>query len=483
MSNGTPYLDDAALYSGSEETQGWGAPLQLSGDFYHEPDDDVTRGMSMPPAALDLQYIPNNFADLDFCCHEPGDALKGLNLGGVMGFDSEPLGAPECLGALPGQPAGGFGPGSSAPSADVVRFTATDSPPPAPADEFYEFTATTLHVRSAAPLDIGNHLLDFLETQVTSTITKVNRLKFTIKANVFDDDNAMCTAKIRSFREAPETYAIEFQRRKGDCVAFGKVFQQAAQYLSARLEAVPAAPGATKAPPAPRGTCASRGDGLDPLLQLAGDASAPLQAEAAVSLSDVARDADAAASLCNVRAFDGLKELLRSNEDDVAYPTAKALSALSERPEAMPCFAEQDILPLIIDKIRSTATSELVQRELARALNTTITSCAGTLSDKVSEEIMHSLADATKDVNFGHASVYWNLQGAYSALKYRPSGASAPPTTPSAVVQRGAGKSRDGTGSERAGAPHALPAGPRPVQPGGPAVPGAPPPMPPRGAS
>mmetsp|Transcript_19196 Transcript_19196/g.55746 ORF Transcript_19196/g.55746 Transcript_19196/m.55746 type:complete len:451 (+) Transcript_19196:187-1539(+) len=448
MSNGTPYPDDA-LYPVSEEMQGWGAPLQLSGDFYHEP-DDVTRGVSIPPAALDLPYMSNSFADLDFCCHEPADALKGLSLGSAMGFDMEPFGTPECLGVLPGQAAVGLGPGGLAVPAGAERFTATDHPPPAPLDELYEFAATTLRVRSASPLDIGNHLLDFLETQVTSTTMKVNRLKFTIKVNVFND-NTMCTAKIRTYREAPETFAIEFQRRKGDCVAFSKVFLQAAQYLSARLEAVPAAPvpatpGAGKAPQLQLLSDSRPEDSLDLLLDLANDDCPPLQAEAAISLADVAQDGAGAASLCNARAFRGLKELLKSTQDDVAYPTATALSALSQRPEAMSCFAEQDILPLVIDKIRSTATSELVQRELARALNTVITGCAERLSDKVSEEIMHSLADAAKDAHFGHASVYWNLQGARSALKCRPSGAPTLPTAPCDVVQRGAGTSRGGAG-------------------------------------
>merc|ERR550514_2731589 len=80
---------------------------------------------------------------------------------------------------------GGIKDGTMLGPLSTERFSEADSPPEAPADLSFRFEPTTLYgpVESgAAPCDLANRLLDFLDTQVVSSVTKVRRKKFTIKA-------------------------------------------------------------------------------------------------------------------------------------------------------------------------------------------------------------------------------------------------------------------------------------------------------------
>merc|ERR1712012_1317831 len=91
------------------------------------------------------------------------------------------------------------------------------------------------------------------------------------------------------------------------------------------------------------------------------------------------------------------KKLLQNDRTDVAYPTACMLRSLAKRPEAAQVFADDDILPTILRKLRSKETCTLVQQKLAQVLNAAIPRCAVSLTAKVSKEMMEALQGAIRD--------------------------------------------------------------------------------------
>merc|ERR1712241_559395 len=80
------------------------------------------------------------------------------------------------------------------------QFKESDSPPQKPCDPFFKLELTTMYVSSSKSYDIGNKLLDFLATDVVSSVTKLTHKKFAIKAQVFVG-SVMCAIKIRVYDE------------------------------------------------------------------------------------------------------------------------------------------------------------------------------------------------------------------------------------------------------------------------------------------
>mmetsp|Transcript_120629 Transcript_120629/g.375595 ORF Transcript_120629/g.375595 Transcript_120629/m.375595 type:complete len:488 (+) Transcript_120629:287-1750(+) len=476
MDTGAPdfssYLDSDAVYPVPGEGGGWEQqPLKLSGDFYGEV-DDVTRGVSMLAVPPDAEWsfsddAPGGIDHYD----KSGDAFRGIHMDVNPDefYMQDELGMPHCLGGLPdGLDKSGLHCEEteniiSAHPGVVRRFTEANRPPPTPSNPLFQFAATAIRLHSTAPFEIGNLVLEFLADRVKSSIKKVNFAKFAIKAEVFVDSSS-CLLKVRVYEEVCGAFRVEFMRRAGDCLAFGEAHRMAVERLAAHLPAFPAAAGTPELPkacPLGRGLDGAGTEGLLPLLDMADDTSHPdLQAESACSLLELARDGPEARRLCNARAFDGLKKLLRSSQDRVAFPAACTVSALAQHPEAAQCFADEGIVPVIADRIRSTATSELVQQELSHALRTALTSCATALSKQVSDEIVEALADVTKDARIGGGPPERRLDGACG-----------PPPGEAAVVQCGGlGLAAADFGAARRSQPPACPA---PVQPCTPGPPGA----------
>eukprot|EP00747_Dinoflagellata_sp_TGD_P185253 gnl/TRDRNA2_/TRDRNA2_41698_c0_seq1.p1 gnl/TRDRNA2_/TRDRNA2_41698_c0~~gnl/TRDRNA2_/TRDRNA2_41698_c0_seq1.p1 ORF type:complete len:659 (+),score=115.33 gnl/TRDRNA2_/TRDRNA2_41698_c0_seq1:64-2040(+) len=110
-------------------------------------------------------------------------------------------------------------------SLEVLPFEECHVPPRRPQDGLFKLEPTTFHVSANSPLEVGNHLLFFLATVVGASVRKVDRQKFTIKADV-DGAKGTCTLKVRVYAE-DGGYAVEFQRRNGDSMALNLVYQQA----------------------------------------------------------------------------------------------------------------------------------------------------------------------------------------------------------------------------------------------------------------
>lgn len=296
--------------------------------------------------------------------HAGKGCIRGCRLPvGIRGwFGNQPVESGGC------QPQGALGCKSMSARAlrGVTRFAQTDVAPSTPQGSVFRPAATTLRVPSTSASDVGNALLDFLETQMASSVTKVRRAQLSIKADVFVN-GSMCTIKVHVRGEAGGTHAVEFQRHSGSCLAFAKVYRRAAQYLVAHLDVMNMPEGLADAchhPPILRGM--DVGD-VSVLLDLTqGDITPVLQAEAASCLVDIA--AQEAAKMSTPHALARLKTLLQSDQEGVAYPAACALSALAQCSDVAPCIRDNGILPTIVDNLWSAAATSLVQRELRLAL-------------------------------------------------------------------------------------------------------------------
>mmetsp|Transcript_35818 Transcript_35818/g.83317 ORF Transcript_35818/g.83317 Transcript_35818/m.83317 type:complete len:442 (+) Transcript_35818:93-1418(+) len=433
MSHSGRRHDPKVLGSGPQGSagSGWRDPTAL-GDYYREP-DNVMRGMSLSQASLDVPgRSPFKGLGGDFFC-EPDNVLKGMQIAAEARsslLHRGPLELQECL-KMPDRsrrpdegkvPDLGMTPerlGKARSLSSTERFLEGDVPPSTPSDPYFKFEATTVHMSSSQPWDIGNNLLDFLISKLVASITKVSRAKFAIKADLFVECS-MCTVKVRTYKEGLDRYAVEFQRRSGDCVTFNKAFQQATKFLVPRFTPVRSVPEASRdfdSAFARFLRTENEGD-VTPLLDMAGLVDLPaLQAECAAALEDMAQDPRAAAALCSDRAFEEFKKLLQNNQTEVAYPTARMLLFLAQCPEAVPRFTDQTLLSMMLDKVQSAATSALVQQQLAQVLCAAITRCAAKLSRQVADHVMSELVRAIKGLGDGLTAR--NLKEAQLVLQFQ----------------------------------------------------------------
>mmetsp|Transcript_22914 Transcript_22914/g.40980 ORF Transcript_22914/g.40980 Transcript_22914/m.40980 type:complete len:436 (+) Transcript_22914:106-1413(+) len=410
-------------FSLSQQGEGDPWPQQrIYGDFYREPVECVTRGVTLPGPSLGVHAAdPSADGFKDFVpgdyYRDQDDVFKGVTIApsfptGLGDFD---WGLHSSKG-VDSQYEIGTGPISF--SANAERFHQSDRPPAVPTDSFFKFEVTTLHVTCQEPHSIGNQLLDFLGCKVVSSVEKVNRKKFAIKADVFVD-SVMCTLKIRTYSQGKNMYAIEFQRRSGDCVTFNNAYQQALKVLKVHFQMVSNGkeePLGAHPPGQKRRRGKSSEAEISPLLDMA---SIPgLQAESATALADMAQDSLVAASLCTASAFKEFKKLLEADNNDVAYPTARMLSMLALCLEAAPHFVEQGFLPIMIEKVRSKATNVLVQRQLSQVLSSAAHRCAGMLGETDRFLVRQELTAAMEDMG-NTSDICQNLKEALSSLRYQ----------------------------------------------------------------
>lgn len=118
----------------------------------------------------------------------------------------------------------------------LQRFSAGDQPPQVPTSESFTLEPTTFCASSDDPAKLGNDVLEFLSMACGALIQKVSSQKFTIKADVNDDDCGACTMKVRIYEQSVGKYAVEFQRRGGESTALHKVFDQASNHFGTKAK-------------------------------------------------------------------------------------------------------------------------------------------------------------------------------------------------------------------------------------------------------
>jgi len=326
--------------------------LRLSGDFYHEA-DDVTRGLSLSlyNDAVGFNYVGET------CKHEEAPATKRRS-------------------NLP-----------------ISRFGEEDEAPQVPEDDFFQLEQTTIVVRGDSSAHVGNRMIDFLHTEGTSLITKVNCTKFTIKAEVCLD-GLSCEIKVRIYQSAFGGHMVEMQRRSGDGLAFHRLYQWASQYLNSDADSrhLVVEPQLASVP---LPVIEAGGDvSVAPLLDLVGNSgNAQLQAEGVQGLLHTSKNVDAALQLCSTQTLAMFQDLLQLVCFSIAAPLSQLLCCLASLPEAEDIFVDQQVLRPMIDKVWAKAAGESVSEQLAQAVCLAIAQHAGELSLYNTRELNFALTE------------------------------------------------------------------------------------------
>ncbi|CAJ1460862.1 unnamed protein product [Effrenium voratum] len=242
------------------------------------------------------------------------------------------------------------------------RFQRTDVPPDCPQESSLE--ATSFHLQSAREVswEVGNRLLDFLELH-DANITKVNRLKFTAKAQVLCS-GLVCEIKIRVYQDGDDRILILVHRVRGDGLAFSELFRLLKQHLLA----TPASSSASR-PPSVSLAAKATDVYLQPLVEAAHNAEdTEAKAEAAAGLAAAAEDTGVVEQLCHLKgASCAVKRLLEVNCFEVSCQVARLLLKLAVVPGAE-AFFQDGVLRLLQDKVQHLATGRMLKTQLLQAV-------------------------------------------------------------------------------------------------------------------
>lgn len=431
MLSGNPYgtdcgdgAEDAIPIMPSLASPGVLGDTPLCGDFYRPDDDHITRGVSLAKDSHGNAFLGETPLCGDF--YRPDDVTRGVRMavgdfkepdeyctGGFQGYEGaahsdgyyamglgEPFSSyPKLYDDLP-HPGSSWGPpsfedknfGIKPPGVSRPNFDSALNPPSVPADPFFELETTTLLFSTRGPYVIATDLLKFLEEKVVASITKLTQKKYSVKVNVFMEER-MCSMKVRLWLKGGTEYALEFQRRSGDCVMFNRVYQEAASFYQAQSQkadkvysvttgtralppALPLLPASFGPPALPDDLGILDEADLVPLLDMAKCEGMPkLQAEAAAALADLAKNPANVAALCCDRVFETISALMAGKSmdcEDVALPTARSLGCMARRDQAAKYFARTGFLCSVLDKVGQAATPASAKKELAEAVKAAI---------------------------------------------------------------------------------------------------------------
>jgi hypothetical protein len=245
----------------------------------------------------------------------------------------------------------GFGSGFDCDSRPdkPAQFCFGDVPPALPVDPDFRLEGTTVVVENSPPEQIGNGLLNLLKQEAEAEITKVSRIKFTVKAYVHVD-GLSCDVKVRVYRQE-FGFAVEFQRRSGEVLAFRSLFRLASEHLNFYARAASPEqdafidahrPTVMQVPVVGQVAASKEELSIAPLLEMARCTSAlPLQAEVAEALANYASDANLSWQLSTPDAFEVREKLLGIDHVSVAHPMRRLSAALAHVAQSnVPCFVE-----------------------------------------------------------------------------------------------------------------------------------------------
>jgi hypothetical protein len=302
----------------------------------YDYDDDVLRSISLP-ADFDPASMSSGMPLIGDFYSQDVDVCRGLAMGhcdfmtgeesmsefGLPGFDCD-----------------------SRPDKQA-HFSYGDVPPALPVDPDFRLEGTTVVIENSSPERIGMGLLNLLKQEAAATITKVSRIKFSVKAYVHVD-GLSCDVKVRVYRQEVG-FAVEFQRRSGDVLAFRRLFSLAKEHLNF-YSASPEQdafidvhrPTVMQAPVAGQERSSKEELSITPLLEMARCTSAlPLQAEVAEALAACASDANLSWQLSTPDAFEVREKLAGIDHVSVAHPMRRLSAALAHVAQSnVPRFVE-----------------------------------------------------------------------------------------------------------------------------------------------
>jgi len=276
---------------------------------------------------------------------------------------------------------------------ETIRFPHDAAPPWLPQSELFSLASTTIDVHLGAgstPAQLGNALLDFFAESRSDAMVvllqKVRPIKFSVKAEVTTvSDYLKCCVKARIYRRSgSHQYAIEFQRRAGDIVAFNAIFQNAVQFYKGRGYTLTGPNNSSPGPATRHAFTTSHAGGfqclnspwepdgfmIEPLLNIAALQDQPeMQAEAGSALARVVRDpAGAKALLQHKNGKDAVQNLLRSEDQETLYSTSQLLLSMLNC-QADDWFADDELWASILRKMSTKTCAFAVRREMEKVVN------------------------------------------------------------------------------------------------------------------
>lgn len=201
-------------------------------------------------------------------------------------------------------------------------FSSVDIAPALSQDVAEYLSLTTVWLCDCAPFTVANNVISFFESVVISRISKANRKKFTIKAEVIVS-GTHCETKVRIY-QAGSACTVEFQKRTGCTRAFNKMFSLAKDYLQCN--------GILKADAIASlqddGPIASPHDNtLIPLFNIIERSrNDDVIAEAASSLAEAVKAPGIAAHMHKSCALSALRQLQQVREFRISYPTSQVMA-------------------------------------------------------------------------------------------------------------------------------------------------------------
>jgi len=399
-----PFADLAEQMQGppEEAVDAWHVHTALAGDPY--PEGEVTRGVCLAHDVPDAP-LPFGAGAWAGCGYGHEGLFTDLHCD-LDPYADAPLGpgsmAPlkRAGNSLKGDGPVGFGeslPGRAGSEPRPEGFTILDLPPQLPAEPF-RLEPTTIRVCSDEPHSVGNFVLDFFCDRADVSSMKVKHHKYSFKAELL----GMSTCKVRVYAldtgaeiagaaegaAAPRpALAVEAQRRKGDPVAFQRLYRDLAAHLrGAGLVLDGGAPSEPEAPPPPElgaasADCAVRGADFAPLCDMAAaaaslptaahrDGGRALRAEAAFAFSQAAQDVQTAGLLSTAQTLQALEGLMRAGqEEEVLHPAARAMHSLVLQSCSEHLFVSHGAFDIIRNALQETSLSAMARRELTMALD------------------------------------------------------------------------------------------------------------------
>ncbi|CAE7223048.1 unnamed protein product [Symbiodinium sp. CCMP2456] len=222
--------------------------------------------------------------------------------------------------------------------------------PPEYAQDITEATSIFLEDPQQA-WEYGNRLLKFLMDTITAYIKKVNRTKFTVKAQVIWED-LMCEIKVRAYQIPENRVVFVFQRLGGDSLAFNSLFQCVKKLLLEGDTEQPApvslpAPSVSQKDPQSDLQSDMQADLLTPVIDAAHraeDTQAQAEAAATMAAATDPKDTGSVQRLCRDDAKSAIQKLLEANCFEVSCQVVRLLVKLAMSPGAEALFQCQGIM-------------------------------------------------------------------------------------------------------------------------------------------
>lgn len=244
--------------------------------------------------------------------------------------------------------------------------------------------AKTVYLSTEVPCwKLGNRLLSFLREKAVSHIKKVNKKKYTVKAQVLCN-GLVCEIKIRAYRSAKEI-AVVVHRLGGDSIAFNALFRLLKQDLTTGLplelkaeadvspcspeipsEVLEIAHTAVRHGPA---VVPSEDAFLEPIIDAAHNADdTQAQAEAAASLAAAAEDTGTVIQLCNEKAQKAIEKLLKVNCFEVSCQVVRFIMKLAVAPGAEAFFNGEGLLHRLQRKVSDLGAGKKLRVQLSQTV-------------------------------------------------------------------------------------------------------------------